>query len=112
MRSLLFGLAIALLGCSAPSSTGGASHVGVPNVKGVAAKIVEGARQQLEHPAGYTGEYYSISYPNGDIPATKGACVDVVIRALRQAGYDLQKLIHEDMKQHFGKYPRHGARPD
>jgi uncharacterized protein YijF (DUF1287 family) len=46
------------------------------------------------------------------VPLDKGACVDVVIRALRGAGYDLQKLIHEDMAGHFSSYPRRGARPD
>jgi len=61
--------------------------------------IVEGARKQLVNPAKYTGKYYAIKYPNGDVPADRGACVDVVIRAFRHAGYDLQKLVHEDAKK-------------
>ncbi|HTQ12168.1 MAG TPA: DUF1287 domain-containing protein [Fimbriimonadaceae bacterium] len=81
-------------------------------LSGFAAKIVEGAKLQLVHPADYTGEYFSIPYPNGDVPADKGACVDVVIRALRHAGYDLQKLVHEDMERHLSVYPRHGDRTD
>jgi uncharacterized protein YijF (DUF1287 family) len=33
-----------------------------------------------------------------------------VIRALRHAGYDFQRLIHEDMRCHFHRYPqRYGA---
>ena len=32
-------------------------------------------------------------------------CTDVVVRALRGAGYDLQKLIHEDMQRDFKRYP-------
>jgi uncharacterized protein YijF (DUF1287 family) len=79
---------------------------------GVAAKIVEGAKQQLQHPAVYNASYYSMSYPGGDVPSDRGACTDVVVRALRQAGYDLQKLIRDDMKGHFSDYPRHGAKPD
>lgn len=59
--------------------------------------IVKGAREQLEHPAKYSGKYYTIPYPYGDIPKDQGACVDVVIRAYRNAAIDLQRLIHEDM---------------
>ena len=40
------------------------------------------------------------------MPADKGACTDVVIRAFRAAGYDLQRLIHEDMKAHFSRATR------
>lgn len=82
----------------------------IPNA--VAAKIVEGARAQLVKPARYDASYRSIKYPGGDVAADRGACTDVVIRALRHAGYDLQKLIHEDMKAHFSSYPRRGDRTD
>ena len=54
----------------------------------------------------YDPSYFNISYPNGDIPADKGVCTDVVIRAYRRLGIDLQKEVHEDMKKHFHKYPK------
>jgi len=54
----------------------------------------------------YDPAYYSIDYPNGDVPADKGVCTDVVIRAYRKLGVDLQKEVHEDMVLNFGKYPR------
>ena len=54
----------------------------------------------------YDPSYFSIPYPNGDIPSDKGVCSDVVIRSFRKLGIDLQKLIHEDMKDHFFKYPK------
>jgi len=54
----------------------------------------------------YDPAYYRIDYPNGDIPANKGVCTDVVIRAYRKVGIDLQKAVHEDMKQHFALYPK------
>lgn len=54
----------------------------------------------------YDPGYFSISYPNGDIPADKGVCTDVIIRAYRKIGIDLQKLVHEDMKAHFNQYPK------
>jgi len=70
-----------------------------------AEKIVAGALEQASEGALYTPGYFTLPYPNGDLPRHQGVCTDVVVRALRQAGYDLQKLVHEDMKRHFHKYP-------
>lgn len=53
----------------------------------------------------YDPAYYSIEYPNGDIPANRGVCTDVVIRAYRALGIDLQREVHEDMVAHFELYP-------
>ncbi|MFI1743618.1 DUF1287 domain-containing protein [Thalassobellus sediminis] len=54
----------------------------------------------------YDPSYFSIEYPNGDVPSNKGVCTDVVIRAYRKLGVDLQKGVHEDMKAHFNLYPK------
>ena len=54
----------------------------------------------------YDPAYFRIDYPNGDVPANKGVCTDVIIRAYRKLGIDLQKEVHEDMKANFGKYPQ------
>ncbi len=54
----------------------------------------------------YDPSYFKIAYPNGDVPANKGVCTDVVIRAYRKLGIDLQKLIHVDMIKNFEKYPK------
>lgn len=53
----------------------------------------------------YDPSYFSIPYPNGDVPADKGVCTDVIIRAYRKLGIDLQKEVHEDMKKNFSLYP-------
>lgn len=53
----------------------------------------------------YDPSYFSIAYPGGDVPADKGVCTDVVIRAYRKVGIDLQKEVHEDMKANFKAYP-------
>ena len=53
----------------------------------------------------YDPTYFVINYPNGDVPAGKGVCTDVVIRAYRNLGIDLQKEVHEDMAKHFAEYP-------
>ncbi|ARU41407.1 hypothetical protein CCB80_09770 [Armatimonadetes bacterium Uphvl-Ar1] len=66
--------------------------------------IVRAARAQLEKPAQYSGAYYKIDYPMGDVPANRGACTDVIIRALRPVGIDLQKAVQEDAKVRM--YPR------
>lgn len=54
----------------------------------------------------YDPSYFSIPYPNGDVPADKGVCTDVVIRAYRKIGIDLQQKVHEDMKKNFALYPK------
>ena len=54
----------------------------------------------------YDPTYYSIKYPNGDIPSDRGVCSDVVIRAYRYLGIDLQKEVHEDIAKYFTLYPQ------
>ena len=53
----------------------------------------------------YDGSYFKLPYPGGDVPAHLGVCTDVVIRAYRKVGIDLQQLVHEDMQAHFSVYP-------
>jgi len=54
----------------------------------------------------YDPAYFVLKYPNGDVPADKGVCTDVIIRAYRKLGIDLQKEVHEDMVKNFSKYPK------
>ena len=54
----------------------------------------------------YDPKYYNIPYPNGDIPSDRGVCTDVVIRAYRLLGIDLQQKVHEDMAKYFHLYPK------
>jgi len=54
----------------------------------------------------YDPAYYSMDYPGGDVPAGRGVCTDVVIRAYRMLDLDLQKVVHEDMEAHFKSYPQ------
>lgn len=53
----------------------------------------------------YDPAYFSIKYPNGDIPENKGVCTDVIIRCYRKLHIDLQKEVHEDMVSNFSEYP-------
>lgn len=54
----------------------------------------------------YAPQYFKIDYPDGDVPSDKGVCTDVIIRAYRKLGVDLQKEVHEDMVSNFNKYPK------
>jgi|TARA_R110000737_G_scaffold134970_2_gene166191 uncharacterized protein YijF (DUF1287 family) len=54
----------------------------------------------------YDPSYFSMPYPNGDVPKDKGVCTDVIIRAYRKQGIDLQKEVHEEMKANFHLYPK------
>ncbi len=69
-------------------------------------KIIENAIWQTSVTTIYDPAYVSINYPNGDLPIERGVCCDVLIRAFRSVGIDLQKEIHEDMENAFSSYPR------
>ena len=69
-------------------------------------RFAKAAFDQQDQLVTYDGSYFVIPYPNGDVPDSIGVCTDVVIRAYRKVGYDLQKLIHEDMKKDFAAYNR------
>ncbi|WP_228520775.1 DUF1287 domain-containing protein [Flavobacterium sp. HJJ] len=68
-------------------------------------KLSEAAISIINPSIDYDPTYTSIKYPNGDVPKDKGVCTDVIIRAYRKLGIDLQKEVHEDMKANFSKYP-------
>ena len=67
--------------------------------------ILIGAKKLLHNHARYIERYVEISYPGGDVPRTEGVCSDTVIRALRNAGIDLQKEVHEDILRAPAAYP-------
>jgi uncharacterized protein YijF (DUF1287 family) len=79
-----------------------------------AQKLSDAALSLTKDKVTYDPAYFTIKYPNGDVPADKGVCTDVVIRAYRKLGIDLQKEVHEDMKKNFSKYPKNWGlkRPD
>src|SRR5438270_13174605 len=67
--------------------------------------IIDDAIDQVGKTTGYDPSYQRIDYPNGDVPIETGVCSDVIVRAFRKAGIDLQKDVHEDMKSNFSNYP-------
>lgn len=72
-----------------------------------APSIVKSARKQIGKTLFYDPKYVGLSYPNGDVPLSRGVCTDVVIRAMRDSmSIDLQKEVHEDMQKAFSTYPK------
>jgi uncharacterized protein len=71
-----------------------------------ATKLIAAARSQVGVTTTYDPAYVVLKYPGGDVPEDRGVCTDVVIRAFRALGMDLQQLLHEDMVAHFAKYPQ------
>jgi uncharacterized protein len=69
-------------------------------------KLIAAAIEQVNVTTEYDPAYVKLAYPNGDVPIKTGVCADVIVRAFRQVGVDLQKALHEDMKQNFAKYPK------
>ena len=68
-------------------------------------QMLEGAIAQAGVTTGYDPAYVALDYPNGDVPEKTGVCSDVVVRAFRKAGVDLQKEVHEDIKSARSEYP-------
>jgi len=77
-------------------------------------RLVLDARKQVGVTLSYDPAYRRLSYPGGDVPMATGVCTDVVIRALRQQGLDLQEAVHRDMRGNFSVYPKNWGlnRPD
>lgn len=77
-------------------------------------KLIQAAKKQIGQTLTYNPAYKTISYPNGDVPLKEGVCSDVIIRAMRSIGLDLQTMIHVDMKKNWKKYPKKWglAQPD
>jgi len=69
-------------------------------------KLVVQAVNQTKIRVTYVPAYVQIKYPNGDVPSNTGVCTDLVIRAYRGVGIDLQKEVHEDMVKNFKDYPQ------
>jgi uncharacterized protein YijF (DUF1287 family) len=67
---------------------------------------VAAALEQTRSTVTYDGAYRRIAYPGGDVPASTGVCTDVVVRAYRKVGVDLQVRVHEDMVRSFKAYPQ------
>jgi len=77
-------------------------------------RLESAALERTTHSVHYDGRYRRLDYPGGDVPDDVGVCTDVVIRAFRGVGIDLQERVHEDMLAEFAAYPNRWGlqRPD
>jgi len=105
--------ALALVGYSSMGSSAarpGGPDAGraaqLPTATAEAYRLVEAAQAQVGVTISYDPAYVVIDYPGGDVPPETGVCTDVVIRAFRGVGVDLQQAVHEDISDDFGAYPR------
>jgi len=57
--------------------------------------LASAARAQTDDLVVYSDTYRQIGFPMGDVPSLYGVCTDVVVRAYRALGVDLQVLVHE-----------------
>jgi hypothetical protein len=94
MITVILGLILAIL----PTTTAEAQGSRI-------AQVIEGAHQQVGTTLYYDGSYRPIPFPGGDVPIERGVCTDVIVRAYRHAGIDLQLLINRDMSRAFQSYP-------
>ena len=85
-----------------------------PTLDAQTQRVIAAAIAQTRVAVTYDGAYRRIAYPGGDVPANIGVCTDVIIRAYRAIGVDLQQLVHEDMSAAFARYPQlwGATRPD
>ncbi|MCW5808835.1 MAG: DUF1287 domain-containing protein [Deltaproteobacteria bacterium] len=74
--------------------------------------VLIGAKKTVLNADDYTEGYIDMTYPMGDVPRNVGVCTDVVIRAVRNAGIDLQKELHEDIARAPAAYPMVKGRGD
>ena len=70
------------------------------------AAVVKAALAQIGVTTHYDPAYTRLAYPGGDVSRERGVCADVIVRALRAVGMDLQALVHEDMQKNFAAYPQ------
>jgi len=72
-----------------------------------AARLIVQARGQIGVTTSYDGSYVRLDYPGGDVPRASGVCIDVIIRAYRDAfTFDFQEKVHQDMAANFDQYPK------
>ena len=106
MKSLyLLGFILLFCGCNQTDKRTAITQNTPVIAKTFEEKLSDAAISIIDPSVDYDPAYFSIPYPNGDIPKDKGVCTDVIIRSYRILGIDLQKEVHEDMIDNFSKYP-------
>jgi hypothetical protein len=74
--------------------------------------VLIGAKKTALNADAYTEGYITMKFPMGDVPRAIGVCTDVIVRAVRNAGIDLQKALHDDILRARRAYPMIKGAPD
>ncbi|MEM6625670.1 MAG: DUF1287 domain-containing protein [Pseudomonadota bacterium] len=112
---LMAGAAALVSACRAELHSTTANEQSAPDPdKPLHLKLAHAAEARLSKRVVYDPAYIALDYPGGDPPDDRGVCTDVVVRAYRGVGVDLQRSVHEDMTDHFSDYPAFWglSRPD
>ena len=62
--------------------------------------VLDGVKNYVARNPKYKSKYYETGYPNDEY----GVCTDVVAFGLNNAGYDLMKLVNEDINNNIDSY--------
>lgn len=62
--------------------------------------ILNNVRTYIATKPKYKSKYYNTGYPNDNY----GVCTDVVVFGLKAAGYDLQELVDQDIRENRSRY--------
>ena len=97
-----------IIGLAATAAAVGTCNVAAGTiVEPAAARLIAAASAQIGVTKLYDASYQSLQFPGGDVPADRGVCTDVIVRAYRQAfGFDLQQKVNVDMRAHGAVYPQ------
>jgi uncharacterized protein YijF (DUF1287 family) len=80
-------------------------HVPTPQEKSFSAKLASAGAAIEDRSIIYDPSYVRLDYPGGDVPKNTGVCTDVIIRAYRKVGVDLQEKVYKDIQKKPSAYP-------
>lgn len=102
MRRPLLALALLCIAATASWTLSG----GRTSAEDLRLYLAYAAERQVGVTTSYDPSYRSLPYPGGDVAPETGVCSDVVVRAFREIGIDLQVEVHQEMRGNFRSYPQ------
>lgn len=102
---LLIAVIAPVMACAPKATQADRAQAVSVEVKAALRPVLDSALAQTEQTTIYDPAYVKLAYPGGDLPIERGVCADVIVRAFRKGGVDLQKEVHDDMARNFAIYP-------
>ena len=102
---LLIAISAQAMACAPKATQADRAQAVSVDVKPALRPVLDSALAQTEQTTIYDPAYVKLVYPGGDLPIERGVCADVIVRAFRKGGVDLQKEVHDDMARNFAIYP-------